>query len=251
MNDFIILSRDIFKNPLYFSEPFTKIQAWIDLVLLAENKDAEIHIRGITVNVKRGQIAISQDTLAERWKWSRGKVIRFLNGMEMVQQIVQQKNRIIGLISIVYYNDYSINDTTNSTTNSTTENPVINPISNKDNPSEKIIISRIPFEEIMNAWNKTCISYPRLISLSESRKTKIRLRLKEMGDGEKGMQVLKDIFTKLESSKFLKGDNKNGWKATFDWIITNDKNWVKVYEGNYKDHEEKKFNDNNINDLWK
>ena len=38
---------------------------------------------------------------------------------------------------------------------------------------------------------------------------------------------------KMQASHFLRGDNKRGWKASFDWLFENDKNWVKVYEGNY------------------
>ena len=37
----------------------------------------------------------------------------------------------------------------------------------------------------------------------------------------------------MQESKFLKGESKRGWKASFDWVFENDKNWVKVWEGNY------------------
>jgi hypothetical protein len=47
------------------------------------------------------------------------------------------------------------------------------------------------------------------------------------------MTVLVSVFTTMEHSKFLCGDNKNGWKASFDWIFENSNNWVKVLEGNY------------------
>ena len=45
--------------------------------------------------------------------------------------------------------------------------------------------------------------------------------------------LLESIFEKMEDSKFLRGDNSRGWKATFDWLFSNEKNWVKVAEGNY------------------
>jgi hypothetical protein len=37
----------------------------------------------------------------------------------------------------------------------------------------------------------------------------------------------------MQESKFLRGDNKRGWKASFDWIFENQKNWVKIIEGTY------------------
>ncbi|NCD07359.1 MAG: hypothetical protein EOL97_14700, partial [Spirochaetia bacterium] len=75
---YIKLYRKIEDNPLYFCEPFSKIQAWIDLILLANHKDSVIFIRGNEVKIKRGQVAWSKDNLASRWKWSKNKVYGFL-----------------------------------------------------------------------------------------------------------------------------------------------------------------------------
>ena len=54
-----------------------------------------------------------------------------------------------------------------------------------------------------------------------------------MGGIEKAMPILNQLFDTMQTSKFLRGDNKNGWRASFDWLFENGKNWVKVYEGNY------------------
>ena len=96
---------------------------------------------------------------------------------------------------------------------------------------------KIPAKEIMEMWNANCTSYPKLIAISENRKNKIRLRIEEMGGVEKSFPILKTIFEKMQISSFLKGDNKRGWKATFDWLFENGKNWVKVWEGNYDNHQ--------------
>jgi hypothetical protein len=102
----ISLHRKIQSNPFWLSEPFTRGQAWVDLLLLANHKDNFIRVRGMRVEVKRGQVGMSQVKLSQRWKWSKGKVIRFLNELEMEQQIEQQKNNVSSLISIVNYNEY-------------------------------------------------------------------------------------------------------------------------------------------------
>lgn len=99
----IKLSRSIMDDPLYFAEPFTRAQAWIDLLLLANYADGYFIVRGNRVNVKRGQIGRSQQNLAERWRWSRGKVDRFLTEMENDGRIIQQKSRLTSLISIVNF----------------------------------------------------------------------------------------------------------------------------------------------------
>lgn len=91
----------------------------------------------------------------------------------------------------------------------------------------------IPFKDIKTDWNTTCTAYPKLQVISEARKNKIRNRISEMGGVEKALPLLHELFEKMMASSFLRGDNRRGWKASFDWLFENDKNWVKVYEGNY------------------
>lgn len=119
----IKLYRNSFGNQLYFLEPFTKWQAWCDLLLLANHKNGIITKRGIVVKVPRGSIGHGTESLSERWKWSRGKVERFMCFLEndSVKQIVRQKTRITTLISIVNYETYQTNDTTKIKTNDTTD----------------------------------------------------------------------------------------------------------------------------------
>lgn len=101
-----------------------------------------------------------------------------------------------------------------------------------DKPSEKI-----DYDRIVDLYHKACPSYPKLIKLSDKRKAKIRVRFEEM---KYDYQTIATIFCKMEASKFLKGDNKNGWKATFDWVLENANNWVKVLEGQYDNKQEQK-----------
>lgn len=101
-----------------------------------------------------------------------------------------------------------------------------------DKPSEKI-----DYDRIVDLYHKACPSYPKLIKLSDKRKAKIRVRFEEM---KYDYQTMATIFCKMEASKFLKGDNKNGWKATFDWVLENANNWVKVLEGQYDNKQEQK-----------
>ena len=109
------LHRKIEDNSLWFLEPFTKAQAWIDLFLNANHHPATIQIRGNLVSIKRGQIGWSELTMAQRWKWSKNKVRRFLKLLETEQQIEQQKDRYITtIITILNYNKMQ-NDTADDT----------------------------------------------------------------------------------------------------------------------------------------
>lgn len=114
----IRLHRCSFENHLYFSEPFTKWQAWVDMLLLANHDDGVITKRGIKIVVERGQIGYSEVSLAKRWMWSRDKVRRFLKYLEFgdedntaknensIQQIRQQKTNTTTLITILNYSKY-------------------------------------------------------------------------------------------------------------------------------------------------
>lgn len=111
------LHRKIEDNPLYFLEPFTKAQAWIDLFLNANHRDGEISIRGNIIIIKRGQIGWSELTMTKRWKWSRNKVRLFLSYLENKgQQITQEKSALTTVITILNYDRHQRDGTTEGTT---------------------------------------------------------------------------------------------------------------------------------------
>lgn len=118
---FVLLWRKIQDNRLWLQEPFTRGQAWVDLFLLANHTSGNIIIRGNIVEIKRGQLGWSEESLGERWKWSRGKVKRYLSYLETIQQIERQKSHIISLITVINYEKYQKNNTPDDTTDSTTD----------------------------------------------------------------------------------------------------------------------------------
>ena len=131
MNEgYIILPRAIVDEE-YFSQKFTRAQALIDLYMLAAYADRCFNIRGNKVVVKRGQVAIAEQSLAERWKWARNTVHKFLNELSACGKIAQQKSRIINVLSLNYY---GIVEQQN-------EQPYIN-IINKENKDNNIIIGK-------------------------------------------------------------------------------------------------------------
>lgn len=106
----------------------------------------------------------------------------------------------------------------------------------------------IDYVQIVNLYHELCPSFPRIIKISQARKAKIRIRF--VDEMKQDWNLLKSIFSAMESSKFLRGNNKTGWKATFDWVFENSKNWVKVAEGNYNDRQTKTSQNNNVNSEW-
>ena len=106
----------------------------------------------------------------------------------------------------------------------------------KDKRVKSDFSPKVDFKKIVDLYHSICTSYPRILKLSEDRKRKIEIRF--VDEMKSDWALLEDVFKKMEDSKFLRGDNPRGWKATFDWLFTNAKNWVKVAEGNYANREE-------------
>lgn len=103
-------------------EPFDKRSAWIDLLLMANHEQRVVPLRtGATVVVNAGQLFTSTDHLAARWRWSRGKVIRYLKQLTE-QQMVQVVGTANGTtISIIKYCLLQNGGTTVGTANGTTD----------------------------------------------------------------------------------------------------------------------------------
>jgi len=87
-------------------------------------------------------------------------------------------------------------------------------------------------DAIFNAWNNLASNteLSKIQSLTKSRKSKLKTRFKDFADFD---TKFIDACEKIMQSSFLMGKNSNGWKITFDWIIDNDSNIIKVLEGNY------------------
>ena len=104
---YIKLYREINDNDLWLLEPFTRAQAWVDLLLLANYKSGLIEVKnGSIVSIERGECGYSMKALSQRWKWSRKKVagfIKFLKNAEMVQQKIVENHSIITILNYEAY----------------------------------------------------------------------------------------------------------------------------------------------------
>lgn len=60
---------------------------------------------------------------------------------------------------------------------------------------------RVPYGEIKELWNNICISFPKVVSITNKRKKSLRCRWEQL----KELQKFEDAFQKLEASDFCKG----------------------------------------------
>ena len=223
-NGWIKLHRKIFDNPMYFSEPFTRMQAWIDLLLLANHSGQYFYIRGNRIDVKRGEVAHSMESLAQRWKWSRGKVLRYISQLENSQMIVQQKNHVITKLSITNYNTYQSDGTTDSTTDGqqTVQQTDTNKNDKNDKNENKERETRTqqpkstnPDYIKFNNWIQEKAPYcsnPRNFPHQITEEEFIKLKKKYSG------QQIADIVEKIENRKDLRKRYSNLYLTVNNWI---------------------------------
>jgi hypothetical protein len=102
----VMVHRKIEENDLWFAEPFSKGQAWIDILLLANHQKKTVFIRGNEVTIERGQFIHSEETLARRWKWSRGKTRAFLELLANRQMLDNRKSRLCAVRTVLNYDEY-------------------------------------------------------------------------------------------------------------------------------------------------
>ena len=117
---YIKLDRGIMSNWLWDERPFSKGQAWIDLLLMANHKDHKLVYKGEVITCKRGEVNRSIMQLADRWGWSREKVRNFLKTLENDGMATTKTTTHRTTISIVNYTLYQSEYTTKPTTKPTT-----------------------------------------------------------------------------------------------------------------------------------
>ena len=106
---YIKLHRKIEDDEFWLTETFTKSQAWIDLLLGANRHPGKVMLRDVSVSLETGQLAWSQLTMCKRWKWSRGKVKRYLVLLQKYERIlVRQIGQHSTLVTICNYKKYQL-----------------------------------------------------------------------------------------------------------------------------------------------
>ena len=112
---YIKIDRGILKHWLWEDKPFSKGQAWIDLLLLAVWKESKELYRGELVERTPGEIFCSIEWLADKWGWNRKTVMRFLDVLERDNMITQTRTKKGTTITIVNWTVYQTQGTTQGT----------------------------------------------------------------------------------------------------------------------------------------
>lgn len=102
------------------------------------------------------------------------------------------------------------------------ENEIVNQINSIANGQ-----TTFDYQSVINSFNSTCISLPKIQKLTESRKKRIKSAYKQLENIK-----FEEFFKRVESSDFLTGRSGIWTGCSFDWILK-PSNLTKIIEGNY------------------
>lgn len=90
----IKLHHSLLDNPIWEERPFSKGQAWVDLLLLAESDEKDFTVCGTTLHQSPGSIFRTKKELMARWGWTKYKLNSVLAEWEALGMISVQQHRI-------------------------------------------------------------------------------------------------------------------------------------------------------------
>lgn len=156
----IKLYRRINDNWIWEEKPFSKGQAWIDLLLLANYEARKTTFKGEVITCEIGTVNISVLELSRRWGWSRGKTRQFLTLLEKDNMIELNCTTNRTTICIVNYRIYSDLQPTDYATKSQRDDNEMTTKSQRDDTTKNI-------KNINNINNNSNIN--NIIDLSKKR----------------------------------------------------------------------------------
>lgn len=252
MQGYIKLHRALLDNPIFNCEPYTRGQAWIALLLLTNHKDGYIQIKnGELIKINRGECGYSELALADIFKWSRGKVKRFLKLLEN-EKMIQQKNSsnriIIKVLNYENYQNGTVNDTVNSTVNGivnehlTIHQTNINNNDKNDNNEKNdnnIFISEKTkkIDPCFNELNQYFLNeYKKVFSKKAFLSYQSRNKLTELASEYSDIrELIPQAIEKLKNIEFKDID----FKPSASWLLKGD-NFERVLNGEFDKKTEQK-----------
>lgn len=91
---------------IWNGEPFTRGQAWVDILLSATHDEYKKRVGGSLVTIQSGQFHTSILNLSQKWQWSEKKVRRFLKLLESDEMVTYKGDAHGTTITIINYGFY-------------------------------------------------------------------------------------------------------------------------------------------------
>lgn len=173
----IKLHRKIQEHPFFIEKrSFSKFEAWVDLLLLANHKDNKVLLGNELILVEKGSFITSELKLMERWRWSKTKVRSFLKLLQDDNMIIKKTDKKKTTLTICNYCDYQHSETTKEPQKDhvkTTKEPQKDTNKNVKNDKElnkKIISPKQAYDESSIYFQLANYLYKKILSLNPEHK---------------------------------------------------------------------------------
>ena len=85
---------------------FSKLEAWIDILMTVNYEDKKVLVKGKLYDVKRGQSILSLDSWSKRWSWDKSSARRFFNLLQKDSMIDVISDNITTHLTVCKYDSY-------------------------------------------------------------------------------------------------------------------------------------------------
>ncbi len=141
----ISIHRQLQEHWLWEEKPFSRGQAWVDLLLMANHEDSKFPLGNQLIEAKRGDVVTSEVKLMERWGWSKSKVRAFLNLLENDSMIIKKTDSKKTTLTVLNYGVWQDSQTAKEPKKDQTETArrpdgdTINNINNSNNINNTLV----------------------------------------------------------------------------------------------------------------
>ncbi|ABR47067.1 phage protein [Alkaliphilus metalliredigens QYMF] len=120
----ISLHRQMQNHWLWDDKPFSKGQAWMDLLMMANHQENKFLLGNELIKVERGSFVTSELKMIKRWGWSKTKLRNFFKLLEEDEMIMKKTDKKKTILTICNYNEYQTSENHKETMREPQENQV-------------------------------------------------------------------------------------------------------------------------------
>ena len=222
MGGWVKLYRSIVDNWVWQDKPFSKGQAWIDLIIMANHKENKFPLGNEVITVERGSLITSELKLMERWGWSKSKVRQFLNQLQNDSMIVKKTDRkktTINIINYDVYQDFETTEEPKKDQSQTNDRPKKDTNKNDKNvKNDKKYINIYPIAPIESATTndknvtRSKIKFAEFVSMTNDEYEKLLATY--------GKEITAKMIEILDNYKGATGRKyKSDYRAILSWVV--------------------------------
>ena len=240
--NFFTINRRMLQHPLWLSEKFTRGQAWIDMIGLANHSPGWIRANGKRIDLQRGDLGWSKEHLAQRWRWTRKKVQRFFSELEADGMISVIKTQPTTVVSLCNYEHFQLNGSQSDPVNDSADDSADDPRRRRnenhkegEDDRESAAAPSVTVSEYMDQYSYFGMAkkFGDVMGTPPGRAKRIKSLLSYLDEIEVNLER---YFEKCLASEFF-GLGEGQFKPPFDWFLIPD-NATKILEGNFLEKRE-------------